>query len=128
MSLVWRGAPSRVTRSIWASRVLSCLPARTLPQSVFVFPDFDIFEELFASYFCNVLYFRCLMFPHGPIQVMRFGQEHYTSEVSFPVHYIKRPLMLMGSITGDVDFDDVVQAASRLLCRKVTIFPLVINP
>lgn len=68
------------------------------------------------------------MFPHGPVQVMRFGREHYTSDVSFPVLYIRGPLLLMGSITGDADFDDVVQAASRLLCRKVTIFPLVINP
>lgn len=37
-----------------------------------IFHDFDIFEELFASYFCNVPYFRCLVSPHDRIQVMHF--------------------------------------------------------
>lgn len=60
------------------------------------------------------------MFPQGPVQVMRLGQEHYMCDVSSPVRYIQRHLRPIGSITRDLNV--VLQVASRLLCRKVTIF------
>lgn len=53
---------------------------------------------------------------------MRLGQEHYPCDVSSPVHYIQRHLRPTGSITGDLNVDDVLQVASRFLCRKVTVF------
>lgn len=62
------------------------------------------------------------MFPQDPVQVMRLGQEHYMCDVSSPVRYIRRHLRPIGSITRDLNVDDVLQVASRFLCREVTIF------
>lgn len=44
---------------------------------------------------------------------MRLGQEHHRSDhVNIPMHFVQRHLMLVSSVTGDVNFDPLVKMVS----------------
>lgn len=57
------------------------------------------------------------------LRLCSFGRKYQSDVMSFSVYHIRRYMMSVCPIVGDVDFDHLVKVSARFFHFKVTVTP-----